>query len=471
MKYSLPILASVVLLVSCNTAPPQPNDLTPIVASTDLRISDYGWGAKPLLVAPTPQSLPTLKAARAIGWPQGRLPVPAKGLKVTAYARGLEHPRWMTILPNGDVLVAETDTPRGSSRSGVMAWLSKRVMRFAGSGYPSADRITLLRGLNSEGGAEIMRSFLEGLHSPFGMTLIGSTLYVANTDAIVAFDYQKEATELEATGREIASLPANAPNSHWTKNIQATADGTGLYVAVGSNSNIGEQGAAAEQNRAAILRLNLLTGDLEPFARGLRNPVGMALHPKTGELWAVVNERDQLGNDLVPDYLTRVNAQDDFGWPTYYWGLLQDPRVSLDWDDNAPEAPDRLSAAKAPVSDSQRPPMRPRRVPDYALGAHTASLGIAFYPNDGSIAALRGHAIISQRGSWNRNPRSGYQVIAIPFDTLGNPVGQPKPVLTGFLDEREQAMGRPVGVAIDGQGAVLITDDVGGVVWRVTNAS
>jgi glucose/arabinose dehydrogenase len=197
----------------------------------------------------------------------------------------------------------------------------------------------------------------------------------------------------------------------------------------------------------------------------------MALHPKTGELWAVVNERDQLGNDLVPDYLTRVNAQDDFGWPTYYWGLLQDPRVSLDWDDNDREAQGGLSAANAPVSDSQRPPMRPRRVPDYALGAHTASLGIAFYPNDGSIAALRGHAIISQRGSWNRNPRSGYQVIAIPFDSLGNPVGQPKPVLTGFLDEREQAMGRPVGVAIDDQGAVLIADDVGGILWRVTNAS
>ena len=324
MKFSLPILASVVLLVSCNTAPPQPNDLTPIGASTDLRISDYGWGANPLLVAPTPQSLPTLKAARAIGWPQGRLPVPAKGLKVTAYARGLEHPRWVTILPNGDVLVAETDTPRGTSGSGVMAWLSKRVMRFAGSGYPSADRITLLRGLNSEGGAEIIRSFLEGLHSPFGMTLIGSTLYVANTDAIVAFDYQKEATELQATGREIASLPANAPNSHWTKNIQVTADGAGLYVAVGSNSNIGEQGAAAEQNRAAILRLNLLTGDLEPFARGLRNPVGMALHPKTGELWAVVNERDQLGNDLVPDYLTRVNAQDDIA------DLQRRGRIALD---------------------------------------------------------------------------------------------------------------------------------------------
>ena len=466
------ILLATTLLVSCSSSQQQLSNYSVGTSAIDFRISEYGWGEKPLLVAPTPQRIPTLKAARAIGWPEGRQPVAANGLKVTAYARGLQHPRWLTTLPNGDILIAESDTPRASSSKGdVMAWITKRVMQRAGSAYPSADRITLLRGLNSKGSAKIMSPFLKGLNSPFGMALLGCTFYVANTDAVIAYDYQQGANEILDAGREISTLPANSPNSHWTKNILATADGSELYVAVGSNSNIGEHGAAMEQNRAAILRLDLQTGDLVPFAKGLRNPVGMALHPTTRELWTVVNERDQLGDDLVPDYLTRVRAKDDFGWPIYYWGLLRDPRVPLDWSRESSRAPDKTKADEAISSTDQSAPLKTHRVPDYALGAHTASLGIAFYPSHGPIIALRNHAIISQRGSWNRNPRSGYQVIAVPFDPQGNPSGRPKPVLTGFLDERERAMGRPVGVVIDSYGAVLIADDVGGIVWRITPAS
>jgi len=425
-----------------------------------IQVSPYGWGNKPLLTAPAPQRLPTIKPARAIGWDDTQGPIAPPGTRVTRYAQGLSHPRWLYVLPNGDILVAETDSPAPTkAQRSPVAWVKRNIMRFAGSGYPSANRIRRLAAPSDNGVGE-ENLFIEGLHSPFGMALLKDTLYVANTDAILAFDYPVDGKAAKS-GRSIASLPAAGANSHWTKNLLADPANNRLFVAIGSNSNIGEAGPSEEIGRAGIFVLDLATGAFTPFASGLRNPVGMALHPVTRELWTVVNERDQLGNDLVPDYLTKVRQSDDFGWPTHYWGIFHDPRVPKDWHAG-------LAATLTPTRPVGEPDRQPRRIPNFALGAHTASLGLAFYPADGPIKAFRGHAIISQRGSWNRNPRSGYQVIAVPFNDEGMPAGEPKPVLTGFLNARGQAQGRPVGVAIDQTGAILIADDVGGIVWRVS---
>ena len=452
-------------LLGCQSVEPGAPDMT------------YGWGAAPLLKPPEPQTVPVMKLSKAVGWKPGETPVPAEGLEVQAFAQGLDHPRWLYELPNGDILVAETDAPQASSgRGGVLSWFAKRVMRFTGSGYPSADRITLLRDTNEDGVADLKVPFIENLHSPFGMALVGSTFYVANTDAVLAFPYERGQTRISAPGERIASLPANAPNSHWTKNLLAHPDGESLFVAIGSNSNIGELGPGAEQGRAGIWRLDLATRELVPFAKGLRNPVGMAWHSPTDTLWTVVNERDQLGNDLVPDYLAQVNEDDDFGWPSHYWGILQDPRVSVDWNSQSSADADiedeslSKTAATGPGSDqgqAEGTSIRPRRIPNYALGAHTASLGLAFYSSP-SIPKLKHHAIITQRGSWNRNPPSGYQVITVEVTELGKAKGVAKPLLKGFLSESGEAKGRPVGVIVNRSGTMLVSDDVGDTVWHLT---
>ena len=426
--------------------------------------SALGWGVKPLLPAPQPQTLPKVKPAKAIGWPQDQAPTAMTGFKVTRFAAGLDHPRWLLVLPNGDVLVAESDAPdRGSARGGLVGWIAKRVMRYAGSSLPPANRISLLRDVDEDGVADLKVAFIENLNSPFGMALHENVLFVANTDAVLAFDYVEGRTRIDTPGRVVLALPAQAPNSHWTKNLLLDAQANRLFVAVGSNSNIGELGAPQEVGRAAIWAVDLETFDAEIYARGLRNPVGMALHPKTGALWTVVNERDQLGDDLVPDYLGEVAQGDDYGWPTRYWGVLRDPRVSEDWPE-ASGSVDNLSMTAMRQAGARSPSIR---VPAYALGAHTASLGLAFYAND-AMPAFQSGAIIGQHGSWNREPKSGYQVLFVPFDTSGQPVGMPLPILTGFLDDQGQAMGRPVGVVIDQSGGILVADDVGGVVWRVS---
>jgi len=408
---------------------------------------EHEYGRTPELVAPEAGLLPTVKPARAVGWPEGKQPLPASGLAVQRFAAGLEHPRWLLVLPNGDVLVAESDAPEGrGGMSGLKGWIAKRMMAYAGSTGASADRVTLLRDTDGDGEAELATPFLEDLHSPFGMALLGDTLYVANADALLAFPYAAGQTQITAPGELVVELPGRERNHHWTKNLLPSADGKRLYVAVGSNSNIAENGLAAEEDRAAILEVDPASGAYRVFASGLRNPVGMDRHPETGALWTVVNERDELGNQLVPDYLTQVGEGDFFGWPWYYWGDQVDTRVP------PPEQP--LPAA---------------RTPDYALGAHTASLGLAFYTAQ-ALPALRGHALIGQHGSWNRSPRAGYKVVAVPFEQ-GRPSGMPKEILGGFLSAEDEAYGRPVGVVVAADGSVLVADDVGGVVWRISAAT
>jgi glucose/arabinose dehydrogenase len=406
-------------------------------------------GPNPTLAKPKSQFIPTVHIAPVAGWPEGGKPVAADGLSVTSYAGGLDHPRWLFALPNGDILVAETNKPEGSGgRGGISGWVMGMVMKRAGAGVPSPNRITLLRDANGDGVAETRSVFLSDLNSPFGMALIGSSFYVANTDAIVRFSYTEGATEIREPGTKVADLPALPFNHHWTKNIIASADGTKLYATVGSNSNVAENGMDAERNRAAILEVDIATGATRLFASGLRNPNGMDWEPTTGALWTVVNERDEIGNDLVPDYLTSVREGGFYGWPYSYFGPHVDTRVE-------PQKPDLVAKAI---------------VPDYALGAHTASLGLTFSRGTLLPERFRQGAFIGQHGSWNRKPASGYDVIFVPFRD-GKPDGQPVPVLTGFLNSKGEAQGRPVGVAIDGKGALLVADDVGNIVWRVAPAS
>ncbi len=408
-----------------------------------------GFGAAPNLPAPQPQRIPLVKIAPAVGWPQGRAPVASAGLAVNAYATGLDHPRWLYVLPNGDVLVAESQGPAKpkEKKGGLRGWIEGLVMARAGSGdRPSADRISLLRDADGDGAAETKTVFLSGLTSPFGMALVGETLYVANADAVVKVPYRTGQTRIDATPVKVADLPAGR-NHHWTKSLVASADGTKLYVGVGSNSNIGENGLDEEVDRAAILEIDAATGARRVFASGLRNPVGLALNPQDGRLWTSVNERDALGNDLVPDYMTSVTPGGFYGWPWSYYGQTVDERVQ-------PARPDMVARAIRP---------------DYALGSHTASLGLTFYTGD-LLPQWRNGAIIGQHGSWNRNPPSGYKVIFVPFRD-GRPDGPPQDVLTGFRNQQGEAMGRPVGVAVDGRGALLVADDVGDAVWRVTPAA
>jgi glucose/arabinose dehydrogenase len=400
-------------------------------------------GPSPALPAPHPTLLPTVNVATAKGWAAGATPVGALGLHVAALAQGLDHPRWLAVLPNNDVLVAETNAPtRPDDAKGVRGLVQRVLFSKAGADVPSANRITLLRD-DGHGGVE-RHVFLKGLNSPFGMALVGGSLYVADTDALLRFPYRPGQTEITALGTKLCDLPGGPINHHWTKNVVASADGRALYVSVGSNSNAAENGLPAEEGRAAVWQVDAATGAHRVFAGGLRNPVGMAWQPQTGALWVAVNERDEIGSDLVPDYMTAVRDGAFYGWPFSYYGQHMDERV--------PAHPEMVARAVAP---------------DYALGAHTASLGLAFSKAGSLPAALTEGAFVGQHGSWNRMPRSGYRVIFVPF-AGGQPAGTPVEVLTGFLNGSGEAQGRPVGVAMDQNGALLVADDVGNTVWKVT---
>jgi glucose/arabinose dehydrogenase len=409
---------------------------------------EAGFGATPQLPPPNRTLIPTMNIAPAKGWSPGSKPVAAQGTTVNAYAAGLNHPRWLYVLPSGDILVAETNAPpKPEDGKGIKAWIKKLVMRKTGAGVPTANRITLLRDADGDGVAEIRSVFLEGLNSPFGMALIGNYFYVANTDAVMRFPYTEGETRITAAGIKVIDLPAGPINHHWTKNLIAGKDGSSLYVTIGSNSNVAENGIDKEVGRAAIWVVDLTSGNHRIYASGLRNPVGMGWEPQSGALWTAVNERDELGSDLVPDYMTSVPDGSFFGWPYSYFGQHVDERVK-------PQRPDLVAKAI---------------VPDYALGTHTASLGLAFSEGSTLTARFGTGVVIGQHGSWNRKPRSGYKVIFVPF-TGGKPSGKPIDVLTGFLSEDGDAFGRPVGVVFDTHGALLVADDVGNIIWRVTSS-
>jgi len=406
------------------------------------------FGPRPALVAPEKSLIPTISVAKAIGWPAGGTPIAADGMVVNAFAAELDHPRTVYVLPNGDVLVAETNAPpRPDEEKGFKGWITNLVLRRAGANTTSANRITLLRDANGDGIAETRSVFIEGLNSPFGMALVGGDFYVANSDAIMKFPYRTGDLKITAAGVKLADLPAGPLNHHWTKDLAASPDGSKLYATIGSNSNIADNGMGVEINRAAVLEVDRSSGKSRLFASGLRNPNGPAWQPQSGALWVVVNERDELGNDLVPDYMTSVKDGGFYGWPYSYYGQHVDARVE-------PQRPDLVAKAITP---------------DYALGAHTASLGLTF--NTGKLfpPEMANGAFIGQHGSWNRKPPAGYKVIFVPF-ARGMPSGQPRDVLTGFLSRDGEAQGRPVGVAIDRQGALLVADDVGNTIWRVTPA-
>ena len=408
-----------------------------------------GMGAMPVLPQPTTSLIPTVKIAPAQGWPDGMMPSAMAGLSVTALARDLDHPRWVYVLPNGDVLVAESNKPSPKDKGfSLRGWAMGVVMKRAGAGVPSANRITLLRDADGDGVAETRSVFLDGLTSPFGMALVGANLYVANADAIVRFPYETGQTRITAPAVPVTDLPGGPINHHWTKNIIASPDGSKLFATVGSNSNVGENGMEAEAGRAAIWEVNLQTGQKRLFASGLRNPNGMGWAPGTGALWTVVNERDEIGSDLVPDYLTSVKDGAFYGWPYSYYGQNVDARVK-------PPRPDLVAQAIRP---------------DYALGSHVAPLGLAFSEGNALTPALASGAFVGLHGSWNRKPLSGYKVVFVPFAN-GQPSGLPVDVLTGFLSADEKAYGRPVGVAMDKRGALLVADDVGNTVWRVSGAA
>jgi glucose/arabinose dehydrogenase len=406
-----------------------------------------GTGPQPTLPAPRTRLLPTVHVAPAVGWPAGVTPQVAPGLQVRAFATGLDHPRWLLVLPNGDVLVAETNAPpKPDDTKGIRGWFAGLLMKKAGAGVPSANRITLLRDTHGDGVADVRTVLLAGLNSPFGMALVGDSLLVANSDAVLSFPYRRGDTQISASGVKLVDLPAGPINHHWTKNLLVSADARLLYVTVGSNSNVAERGMAVEQERAAIWEVNLQSGAHRIFASGLRNPNGLAWAPGGSALWTVVNERDELGSDLVPDYLTSVRDGAFYGWPYSYYGQHVDARV-------VPQRPELVTRALTP---------------DYALGPHTASLGLVSSVGAKLPAAFGNGMFIGQHGSWNRQPFSGYKVIFVPFEA-GKPSGAaPLDVLTGFLSAEDTAYGRPVGVAIDQQGALLVADDVGNVVWRVT---
>jgi glucose/arabinose dehydrogenase len=408
-----------------------------------------GTGPSPALPPPHETLLPTLNIAPAKGWAADVTPIAAPGLAVNEFAGGLDHPRWLAVLPNGDVLVAETNAPpKPEDSKGIRGWVQKLVMSRAGSRTPSANRITLLRDTKGTGAADVKSVFIEGLNSPYGMTLVGDTLYVADTDAVLKFPYHDGDTKITVPGVKLVDLPAGPINHHWTKNVIANKDGSKLYVAVGSNSNAGDNGMAVEEGRAAIWEVDAKTGAHRIFASGIRNPSGMGWEPTTGAaLWVAVNERDEIGSDLVPDYMTSVKDGGFYGWPYSYFGQHVDERVK-------PPRP-HLVATAIP--------------PDYALGPHTASLGLAFSEGAKLPAPLNSGVFIGQHGSWNRNPASGYKVIFVPF-VGGQPSGQPIDILTGFLDKDGNAQGRPVGVVIDKQGNLLTADDVGNKIWRVSAA-
>jgi len=403
-----------------------------------------GVGPNPQLPEPQKQIIPTVSIAEAVGWPQGARPTAPAGFRVTAFAGGLEHPRWVYVLPNGDVLVAESNAPpKPDEKKSIKGAIMKQMMKKAGAGVPSANRITLLRDGNGDGIADVRTTFLKGLYSPFGMALVGNELFIANADAIVKVPYQAGQTQITAAPVKVTDLPAGI-NHHWTKNLLASPDGSKLYATVGSNSNIGEEGMQIEEGRAAIWEVDRATGAKRLFASGLRNPNGLAWEPQTKVLWTVVNERDELGNDLVPDYLTSVKDGAFYGWPWSYWGQWVDTRVT-------PQNPDMVAKAVKP---------------DYGLGSHVAPLGLVFSDARTMPQNYASGAFIGEHGSWNRKPLAGYKVVYVPFEG-GRPVSEPIDFLTGFVSPEGKAYGRPVGVAMDGRGGLLVADDVGNVIWRV----
>jgi glucose/arabinose dehydrogenase len=403
-------------------------------------------GPNPVLPAPHHGLLPTMKVARAASWGPGEAPRAPPGFVVAAYASHLAHPRWLYTLPNGDVLVAQSSTEEGKV-TGVKSLVQNETQKEAGAIHDSANTIDLLRDANGDGRVDTKTVFLTGLFQPFGMALIGSTLYVANTNAVLAFPYKAGETRLAGPGKVVLKLPYYAPeNHHWTRSLVASRDGRKLYVSVGSDSNVGEKGMAVEKNRATILEFNPDGSGAHVLAGGLRNPSGLSWEPKTGALWCVVNERDELGDDLVPDYMTHVQPGAFYGWPYSYWGKHVDDRVK-----KQDRRPDLIAKAIAP---------------DYALGAHVAALGLTFYQGGKFPAHYQDGAFIGEHGSWNRSILAGYQVAFVPFAN-GKPAGRVEPFLTGFVGDDGKARGRPVGVAVDRTGALLVADDVGNVVWRV----
>lgn len=431
LRFGAGVAAAAVLVSGCGDT-----------ASLPLRA---GMGPDPALPEADAPLIPTIEVAPAVGWPDGRTPVPANGLEVGTFATGLDHPRWLHVLPNGDVLVAETNAPpRPEAESGITGFVMSRVLQRAGAAVPSADRIRLLRDTDGDGVADTHSVLLEDLHSPFGMALVGRDLYVANTDGVVRFPYRPGVTHIDAAGEHIVDLPAGPLNQHWTRNLIWDADSERLYVTVGSSSNIAENGMESERGRALILEVDPGAKTARTYASGLRNPNGLDWQPETGELWTTVNERDGLGSELVPDYLTSVAEGGFYGWPYSYFGANVDERVE-------PQRPDLVEAAI---------------VPDYALGPHVAALGLAFYTGALLPDRYRNGAFVALHGSWNRRPLAGYAVVFVPFSN-GEPEGLPETVLTGFVNDDGEAFGRPVGVAVAADGAVLVADDVGNAIWRL----
>jgi len=408
-----------------------------------------GIGPKPELPQPHETLIPTVNVANVVGWHGEDKPLTAPGTSVAVFANDLDHPRWLYQLPNGDVLVAESNKPEtGGGTFSFRGWIAGKLMSKAGAGVPSADRITLLRDTDGDGVADARSVFIKNLHSPFGMALIGDTFYVANADSVVTFRYQTGQTEITAEPIKLTDLPGLPLNHHWTKNIIASQDGSKLYVTVGSNSNVGENGMDIEEGRAAIWEVNAKTGEHRIFASGIRNPNGMTWEPESGQLWVTVNERDEIGSDLVPDYITSVQDGGFYGWPYSYYGQNVDVRVK-------PQKPELVAKAI---------------VPDYALGPHTASLGLTSAKGNSLPVQFDNGMFVGQHGSWNRNPSSGYKVIFVPFAN-GKPSGEPVDILTGFLNNKGEAQGRPVGVLVDKAGALLVADDVGNTIWKVTSAA
>jgi glucose/arabinose dehydrogenase len=406
-------------------------------------------GPHPVIKPVDKHLIPTVQVAAAKGWAAGAKPTAAAGIAVTPFATGLNHPRWLLVLPNGDVLVAETNAPpKPDDARGIKGHVMKALQKKAGAGVPTPNRIVLLRDADGDGVAETKTVFIDALNSPFGMALVGNVLYVADTDEILKFPYKAGETSIAAPGVKVTDLPAGTINHHWTKNIIASADGSKLYATAGSNSNAGENGIPAEDGRACIWEVDLASGHKRPFATGLRNPIGMAWAPGTNVLWTVANERDELGDDLVPDYLTSVKDGAFYGWPWSYFGQHVDDRVT-------PPRPDMVAKAIPP---------------DYALGAHVAALGLVAATQTALPAPFANGMFIGEHGSWNRKPPVGYKVQFVPFAN-GTPSGMPIDVLTGFVNDSGEAYGRPVGVAIDTKGALLVADDVGNAVWRLTGAA
>jgi glucose/arabinose dehydrogenase len=433
-------LAAVAAALGVHAAPAETN-VGPVPSPADT------VGPNPVIKPVDKHLLPTLQIAPAKGWAAGAKPSAAPGVAVNAFAVGLNHPRWLLVLPNGDVLVAETNAPpKPEDSKGLKGKVMKSMQKKAGAGVPTANRIVLLRDADGDGVAETRTVFIDALNSPFGMALVGDDLYVADSDAVLKFAYKTGETSIAEPGVKLTDLPAGPINHHWTKNIIASADGSKLYATTGSNSNAGDNGIEAEEGRACIWEIDRASGEKHPFATGIRNPNGMAWEGDV--LWTVSNERDELGNDLPADFLTSVKPGAFYGFPWSYWGQHVDDRVK-------PPRPDLVAKAIAP---------------DYALGAHVAALGLVAAPRTSLPAPFAGGMFIGEHGSWNRKPPVGYKVVFVPF-AGGRPSGMPVDVLAGFVDDHGDAHGRPVGVAIDSRGALLVADDVGNTVWRATGAA